>query len=74
MPETSGDFAWWAFNFVTLVLMALAKSDLTEIKRDGKKNRELNEANARDLAAQKAACTEKHIHIENELRRLSKTP
>jgi hypothetical protein len=73
MPETSGDFAWWAFNLVSLLLIAWAKYDLTEIKNDGKKNRELNEANAKDIAAQKAACEATHKYLDIKIAELAQT-
>jgi hypothetical protein len=60
MPSDAGEFAWWAFNIVLLVLVAWAKVDLAEIRNDGKKNRELQEANALEIAKINARCSERH--------------
>lgn len=60
MPQTVGEIAWWAFNLCLLGLVGWAKSDLSEIKKDTKENRALQEKNALDIAKIEARCEERH--------------
>lgn len=67
MPNGAGEFAWWAFNAVLLLLIGLVKADLSEIKTDGRKNRELQEQNARQIAERTALCEERHKRLDHEI-------
>lgn len=67
MPETSTDFIWWAFNAAIVLLMALARSDLKEIKVDIKAARTKADKNELDFAAHKSACDERHKRLDYEI-------
>lgn len=72
MPHNTGEFAWWAFNIVLVILIAWAKFDLSEIKNDGKKNRELQEENALKIAQRDAICEERHKRLDFEIADMKK--
>lgn len=67
LPQSNGDFAWWGFNILLLVLVAWAKLDLGRINRNIEKNHELTETNTRELAVHKASCEERHKRLDYEI-------
>lgn len=72
MPENIGELAWWAFNGLFLIMIAWGKMDLTEIKRDTKEAKTLNEQNSREISVLKAECVQKHLHLNCIIELLAK--
>lgn len=66
-PDTNIDFLWWAFNGVLLLLIGLAKNDLSAIKNDGRKNREMQEKNDKEITERRAICEERHKRLDYEI-------
>ena len=71
-PTTEIDFLWWGFNLLVLVLIAWGKADLSAIKRDTARNRELHEATARRLETREGICEERHRRLDFELSDMKK--
>lgn len=67
MPDNSTEFVWWAFNGAIVLLMFLARNDLKEIKDDIKSAKNQTDANAKELAAMKATCDERHKRMDFEI-------